>query len=523
MSFQTRKIRGKRYLSLSWKQSALILFAVAGPLMRLRKKLSAGRVSAGASGAATITRAATITFALLVAIIMLLAARQALSMIPRFSSLSMTAGSTIALLPKDENGITNILLLGEGDNDHEGIDLTDTVMIVSLDTVNTKSTVMLSLPRDLYVLKTEKMGAGRINTLYRNYKTVLIREGKSKDDASKEALTTLARELGSLLNIPIYGVMKLNFSGFEQAIDAIGGIEIEVPEELVDTEYPGPNDSFVTFAVQAGMQHFDGATALKYARSRHTTSDFSRSARQQQIIVAAVKKVKENGFIENVSNISRLVRILSANVESTFSLSEILAISTAAGGMDASKTASFQLSDRNGLYESFVEPGGLLYAPPRSEFEGASVLLPIVQAGSPLGSWRQLALFTDLIMRHRTWFTSPVRVSVLNAGARSGAARLLAVDLIRYGFTIAEIGNFEEKNLPDTSLQFTTAAPEDMDENGNKDSLKEVTDFLASTLAIDAIVPALTRSREGAPDIVIILGKDFDYSPLSVLLTQKKE
>ncbi len=56
---------------------------------------------------------------------------------------------------KDEHGFTNVLLLGEGDNDHSGIDLTDTIMLVSLDPVKTKSALMLSLPRDLYVLSTE--------------------------------------------------------------------------------------------------------------------------------------------------------------------------------------------------------------------------------------------------------------------------------------------------------------------------------------------------------------------------------
>ncbi len=472
----------------------------------------------------SITQTFTVMIALLIGIVMLLGARQALSMLSSGTSFSFLSRTTLSPLPKDETGYTNILLLGEGNSDHDGIDLTDTIMIASIDSTRTQSTVFLSIPRDLYLLKTEKMGGGRINTLYRNYKSRLISQGQSKDDASNNALNALMQELGNRLNLTMHGVVKLNFSGFEQAIDAIGGIDIDVPETIIDTEYPGVGDSFITFSVQEGPQHFDGATALKYARSRHTTSDFSRSARQQDIIVAAVKKVKENGFIENLSNISRLLRILSNNVESTFSLQEMLSLAYAARSLDAAKTVSLHLSDRNGLYGTFVEPGGLLYAPPRSEFEGASVLLPIVQAGTSIGSWKQLALFSDLTMKHRTWFAPPAPgIAILNAGAAPGTARSLAIELIRYGFNVVDIGNFEEKNLATSSIRFQSSAGEKSEQAHRASVVQELATFLSSTLTVDDIAPESTRLREHAPDIVIVLGKDFTFSPLSILLSKKEE
>ena len=174
----------------------------------------------------------------------------------------------------DAYGHTNILLLGKGDATHDGIDLTDTMMIASMDPKKTKSVVMLSIPRDLYLLSTEKMGQGKINTMYRDYKISLIREGKSKDVASKLALKELATELGKALDIQIHGVAIVDFSGFTEAVDALGGVDVDVQSDLVDTEYPADETSYTTFSIAAGHQHLDGETALKYARSRHSTSDF---------------------------------------------------------------------------------------------------------------------------------------------------------------------------------------------------------------------------------------------------------
>lgn len=76
----------------------------------------------------------------------------------------------------------------------------------------------------------------------------------------------------------------IDFAGFKDIINILGGISIDVPESILDREYPDNNWGYMTFQVQKGLQNFDGDTALKYARSRHSTSDFDRSNRQQLII-----------------------------------------------------------------------------------------------------------------------------------------------------------------------------------------------------------------------------------------------
>ncbi len=94
----------------------------------------------------------------------------------------------------------------------------------------------------------------------------------------------LAEKVSEITGQGIDGYIVIDFSGFKNIVDALGGIHIDVPKDLVDREYPDNNWGYEVFTVRAGPQDFDGATALKYARSRHSTSDFDRSERQQLLL-----------------------------------------------------------------------------------------------------------------------------------------------------------------------------------------------------------------------------------------------
>jgi anionic cell wall polymer biosynthesis LytR-Cps2A-Psr (LCP) family protein len=89
--------------------------------------------------------------------------------------------------------------------------------------------------------------------------------------------------------------LELDFTGFVAVIDALGGLELEVPETIVDDHYPTPDYGVTTITIPAGRQHMDGATALIYARTRHADSDFRRSQRQQQLLRALVGRVLQPG------------------------------------------------------------------------------------------------------------------------------------------------------------------------------------------------------------------------------------
>lgn len=175
----------------------------------------------------------------------------------------------------DQMGNVNVLIGGYAGEAGRGGYLTDTIMLASF---NPKlgAVTFLSIPRDLFV----SYGNGyatRINSVYRN--TYL-----ANDNSSEIGATTLADEVTEVTGIEIPYYVMVDFDGFVEFIDELGGIEVDVPSTISDPYYPGPNDSYTTFRIDRGLQTLDGDTALKYARSRKTTSDGDRSLRQQQII-----------------------------------------------------------------------------------------------------------------------------------------------------------------------------------------------------------------------------------------------
>ncbi len=443
----------------------------------------------------------------------------ALKILVRLKAISLgSMVSAVSSSPgQDEHGFTNVLLLGEGDKDHDGVDLTDTLMVASLDPVKTKSAVLVSLPRDLYALSTEKMGAGRINSLYRDYKNQLRRGGMKEGDAAEESMRQLAKEVGTFLGIRIQGAIMLNFSGFEQAIDAIGGIDIVVPEDLVDPEYPGQNYTYETFSIAKGPQHLGGATALKYARSRHSTSDFSRSGRQQQIILAASEKAKSMGFLKNLSKVSEIMSIIARNMQTTFETRELLGLTELGKTIDREKVVSDQLSDQNALYGGLSAPGGFLYSPPREQFDGASVLLPVSIPEFPV-TWTQIQKFVQLLINNRETFIHPPSVLILNAGAKSGSARLLGDEMVRYGFNVIKTRNFSKTKNPSFDHSWIAVRPNTSNEKIAANVSTSVS-LLQTLLGMtDNKTPDPAAFAEEQPDLVIVLGKDYHYTAFQDLI-----
>lgn len=406
--------------------------------------------------------------------------------------------------PTDAYGHTNILLLGQGDEAHDGKDLTDTVMVASIDP-ETQSVVLLSLPRDLYFLSTEKMGKGKLNTFYRDFKSYLrFTNGVPEQEASLEAMKELALEIGRALDMEIHHAAKVDFIGFVQVVDQLGGVDVEVPYDIDDQEYPNETYGFEPFILKAGLRHLDGETALKYARSRHTTSDFGRSARQQQILSLLADKAREEGILRDPGALTKIYSIVSAHSETTMTIREILGLASVAEHIDRSKILSFQLNDRNALYDSYIEPGGFLYTPPRDEFGGAAVLLPVSIPQFPI-AWKQVRTFTKFLAEHRDIYLLKPMISVLNAGAAPGSAGKLGNELIRYGFSVELTQNTASGKRDDTLL---VASPE-------RDPALAFFSALLSLPVKTAPenLPAEERSR-----ITVLLGKDYRFAPLQDLL-----
>ncbi len=174
----------------------------------------------------------------------------------------------------------NILLLGIDEREGEsGPWRTDTMILVSIDPVN-NSAVMLSIPRDLWTT-IPGFGESRINTAHftgdlRNY------------PGGGPALAK--RTVWYALGVPVHYYVRIDFTGFEQIVDAIGGLTVDVPEPIYDTKYPTADYGVKTIHIPEGVQQMDGRTALQYARTRQGGSDFARMERQQHLLLAARDK-----------------------------------------------------------------------------------------------------------------------------------------------------------------------------------------------------------------------------------------
>ncbi len=521
MSFQVRSIREEKERPSKLKKLLERCYALWQSVSAFRISLRNKKQEdeADAKRVTYLKTGVTVLIAVLCALLLLAGTAKALLALKvfSFSNFASVAG---APLPEDEHGFTNLLLLGEGNSDHDGVDLTDTIMIASVDP-KTRSAVMLSLPRDVYILSTEQMGKGRINSLYRNYKSYLrAEEGMKAPEASIASMKELQKEVGKLVGLEIHGSVKINFSGFEEAIDALGGIDVEVAHDIVDPEYPGPNYSYETFAIAAGPQHLDGKTALKYARSRHSTSDFSRSARQQQIISAAMQKATDSGIVTNVSRLTDLLSIVAKNIETTFSTRELISLAALGKEMDRSRIVNMQLNDQAGLYGGLAMDGGFLYAPPREQFDGASVLLPVSFPEFPV-TWKQVQMLGQLIFQHRGLYFRPPSVAVLNNGAKSGMARKLGSELIRYGFNVVSVTNYpKEQTAPSQESSFIGIALPPPAEAPKEEAsrLNNTAGFFTQTFGLKPMAFTGPVSFEDNPEIVIVLGEDYIYEPLQTVL-----
>lgn len=238
-------------------------------------------------------------------------------------------GQERMLIGKDET--LDVLILGTHGT------LTDTMMLASVNPA--KRTVSLfSIPRDLVV------NGRRINEFYTRYGVELLR-------AQIEEITGLFPEK--------YVVVDLK--AFEAIVDRLGGIDVNVEKPLYDASYPGPNGTVRVFSVDAGPQHFDGRTALMYGRSRKSTSDFDRAARQQQIIEAVQSRVHSLNLLENMGD---LVALFSETLKFVDTDVDLLA------GLSFAKKFHDYTIERGHVLTS----GNFLYS--TTGIQGAYLLLP---------------------------------------------------------------------------------------------------------------------------------------------------
>jgi polyisoprenyl-teichoic acid--peptidoglycan teichoic acid transferase len=183
------------------------------------------------------------------------------------------------------DGRLTVLLLGT--DKRKGIvgERTDAIIVASVDPASGK-VAMISLPRDTVSVPTApgRTYADRINALFFD-----LQSGRGK---RKAALDKVRDTLAYAFDTEIDHYALVDFDGLIRLVDAIGGVTVELKEPFID---PTMHITERGLRLKAGIQHLDGKKALSFSRSRHTSTDYDRSRRQQQVLVGAAERVAEQG------------------------------------------------------------------------------------------------------------------------------------------------------------------------------------------------------------------------------------
>lgn len=303
---------------------------------------------------------------------------------------------------KQTDNKVNILLLGIGGGNHEGPNLSDTIIFANLDPKNNKVT-LVSIPRDLWIPDLTGVNK-KINGAYADGESIKRGGGLALAEAVVRSIT------GQQVD---YGI-RIDFSGFVKAIDVVGGLDINVDNTFDDYLYPidGKEDDTCGYSKEdiqtflatdsaeqdiakkfycrykhlhfnSGLQHMDGETALEYVRSRHAIgvegSDFARSKRQENVINAFKDKVISAQTLINPGKIISLYSILKDSIDTDIKQSEFDDFIRLAEKM---KNAKIQSGVMDIGDELNGRPGLLIEAPISSDYGYLSVLIPRVGNGN---------------------------------------------------------------------------------------------------------------------------------------------
>lgn len=388
-------------------------------------------------------------------------------------------------LKGEGDGRVNILLLGKGGAGHDGADLTDTIIVASIDPI-AKEAALLSIPRDFWV-KSPTGYQSKINEVYYNAKMASLNKlpyaqrgsSDSKRQAEEAGLDALEEVVSSTMGVPIHYNFMIDFAGFQKAIDTVGGVDIKVTKDLVAYEKMRINNKTYYLNVKEGNQHFDGFRALAYSRSRKAAgSDFARAERQRAVILALKDKILSLGTLANPVKINSLMSDLGGNMSTSFSVNELLRL------YDISKEISDDKVKSVGLREHLSD----------SWMGNAQVLIP--KAG--MFDYDDIQDYVRNVMRDAFLRQENAKVVVLNGTKSIGLATKKAKELKSFGYNVTKIDD-----APTDA--YTTTVIVDLRNGHNKYTLN----YLEKRFGVKA-VGSLPDSTivPGEADFVVILGVD---------------
>jgi LCP family protein required for cell wall assembly len=336
-----------------------------------------------------------------------------------------------SLLKHEGDSRINILLLGNGGPGHDGADLTDTILLASIDPITDKA-VLLSIPRDLWV-RIPGNGSQKINAAYADGKSQS--DSKTESGQREDGIALLDKTLQPVLDgVQIHYHVLLDFSAFKQMVDALGGVTVNVPETLYDPTIAWENHGNAVIA-RKGVQTLSGSQALLYARSRETSSDFARGERQRLLIAAIKEKALSAGTFTNPIKVSSLLDSLGQNVYTDFGSGSIKClyhqVATIPPGAIQSK-------------DFVTPPNGLLTT---GNMNGLSVVEP--RAG--LLNYSEMHTYLHTILPDGLILKENAPIAIYNATSTGGLASGETTLLKSYGYNVIKADSSTNQTDPSTT------------------------------------------------------------------------
>ncbi|HSL98215.1 MAG TPA: LCP family protein [Candidatus Deferrimicrobiaceae bacterium] len=242
------------------------------------------------------------------------------------------------------DGRLNLLLIGSDAGPGRWLLRTDTMILLSVDVASGRA-ALFGFPRNLLnvPLPPESADAfpggrfpGYLNALF----VYATRHEEDFPGGEARGFRAVSGTIQEMAGVPLDGAVVVSLNGFTDLVKALGGLWIDVPYALYDERYPDPNGTGrKTIYIAAGCQRLGGEKALAYARSRHSTDDYSRMHRQQLVLEALARQVDPIALIPKVPE---LLEIARDNLWMTMTPDEIPGLAELAARVDSNDIEQVQ-------------------------------------------------------------------------------------------------------------------------------------------------------------------------------------
>lgn len=357
----------------------------------------------------------------------------------------------------------------------------DTLMLLRFDPAGGWGS-LVSIPRDT-VASIPGFDETKINAAFSyGYTNAESLYGADTDPAAAGAALA-ADTVEQFLSLPdqntrIDYVATINFDGFADLIDALGGIDVDVPRPIVDNEYPTDDFGITTIRFDAGPQRMNGEQALQYVRTRHADSDFGRGQRQQQVVQAMAAALRKQPLLLRPVAALRLADATGGAVRTTLPV----------GRPDALLM---------GLFAARIDPGSLATYPINPE------TARVEQIGSDL-LWNR----DDVLAITERAFQPPDPVAAASASPSPEQATVQ----VQNGAGVAGVAGQASDQLQAAGFTLVDAANADPVERSTIIDYGVHEQTRERLLALLGAMPVEERPAADAPqgvDVVVVLGSDY--------------